>query len=314
MIEVSGLTKRYRDRIAVDDLSFSIGRGEVVGFLGPNGAGKTTTLRMLTGYLPATVGHGAGGRVRRLRGAAGGPAPHRLPAGDPAALRRDDGAGVPALRRRAEGARAGAPRRRGGAGGRPDRRRRRSSTGSPRTSPRASGSGWASPRPCSATRRCSSSTSPPWGSTPSRSGEVRDLVRSLGGRHTVILSTHLLPEVAMTCSKVLVLQRRAAGGLRHPRRAHRPPPPRPEGHARRHRLPRGDLREARHPRLKPRARHPRHRPQGAVGLLHHPGGLGGARGGGLLLGAGLRRLARRLPAPHHPGRGDPRRRRSCSTG
>ena len=56
MIEVSGLTKRFRDRTAVHDLSFSIGRGEVVGLLGPNGAGKTTTLRLLTGYLPATSG------------------------------------------------------------------------------------------------------------------------------------------------------------------------------------------------------------------------------------------------------------------
>ena len=56
MIEVSGLTKRFRDRAAVQDLSFSIGRGEVVGLLGPNGAGKTTTLRLVTGYLPATAG------------------------------------------------------------------------------------------------------------------------------------------------------------------------------------------------------------------------------------------------------------------
>ena len=56
MIEVSGLTKRFRDRTAVDDLTFSIPRGEVVGLLGPNGAGKTTTLRLLTGFLPATAG------------------------------------------------------------------------------------------------------------------------------------------------------------------------------------------------------------------------------------------------------------------
>jgi ABC-2 type transport system ATP-binding protein len=56
MIEAKGLTKRYGDRIAVDDVSFSVARGEVVGFLGPNGAGKTTTMRLLTGYLPATDG------------------------------------------------------------------------------------------------------------------------------------------------------------------------------------------------------------------------------------------------------------------
>jgi ABC-2 type transport system ATP-binding protein len=56
MIEARGLSKWYGDVVAVDDVSFSIGRGEVVGFLGPNGAGKTTTMRMLTGFLPPTDG------------------------------------------------------------------------------------------------------------------------------------------------------------------------------------------------------------------------------------------------------------------
>jgi ABC-2 type transport system ATP-binding protein len=56
MIEVSGLTKRYRDRVAVDNLTFSVKEGEILGFLGPNGAGKSTTMKMLTGFLPATSG------------------------------------------------------------------------------------------------------------------------------------------------------------------------------------------------------------------------------------------------------------------
>ena len=56
MIEVTGLTKRYRDRVAVQDLTFSVPEGEILGFLGPNGAGKSTTMRILTGYLPATSG------------------------------------------------------------------------------------------------------------------------------------------------------------------------------------------------------------------------------------------------------------------
>jgi ABC-2 type transport system ATP-binding protein len=55
-IEVDGLTKHYRDIAAVNDVSFSLRRGEVVGFLGPNGAGKSTTMRMLTGAIPATRG------------------------------------------------------------------------------------------------------------------------------------------------------------------------------------------------------------------------------------------------------------------
>src|SRR6202046_3255701 len=49
MIEVRGLTKRYGDKIAVDDLSFAIEPGKVTGFLGPNGAGKTTTMRCILG-------------------------------------------------------------------------------------------------------------------------------------------------------------------------------------------------------------------------------------------------------------------------
>jgi ABC-2 type transport system ATP-binding protein len=56
MIEVEHLTKFYGPVPAISDLSFSIGRGEVVGFLGPNGAGKTTTMKVLTGFLPPTSG------------------------------------------------------------------------------------------------------------------------------------------------------------------------------------------------------------------------------------------------------------------
>lgn len=56
MIEVTGLTKRYGKKAAVDNLSFTVRRGEVIGFLGPNGAGKSTTMNMLTGYIAPTVG------------------------------------------------------------------------------------------------------------------------------------------------------------------------------------------------------------------------------------------------------------------
>ncbi len=56
MIEVKNLTKRYGDFTAVDDVSFRVEKGRILGFLGPNGAGKTTTMRVLTGFMPATGG------------------------------------------------------------------------------------------------------------------------------------------------------------------------------------------------------------------------------------------------------------------
>lgn len=56
MIEVHHLSKHFGNKAAVDDVSFSVGRGEVLGFLGPNAAGKSTTMRMITGFLPPTSG------------------------------------------------------------------------------------------------------------------------------------------------------------------------------------------------------------------------------------------------------------------
>src|SRR5580693_5969934 len=56
MIEVSNLTKRYAGHTAVSDISFTVGRGEIVGLLGSNGAGKSTTMRILSCFMPATSG------------------------------------------------------------------------------------------------------------------------------------------------------------------------------------------------------------------------------------------------------------------
>jgi ABC-2 type transport system ATP-binding protein len=56
MIKVEGLTKRYARTVAVDNISFEVEKGQIVGFLGPNGAGKTTTMRILTCFLPPTEG------------------------------------------------------------------------------------------------------------------------------------------------------------------------------------------------------------------------------------------------------------------
>ena len=56
MIEVQNLTKTFGPKVAVNDISFAVARGEVLGFLGPNGAGKSTTMRMITGFIPPTSG------------------------------------------------------------------------------------------------------------------------------------------------------------------------------------------------------------------------------------------------------------------
>src|SRR5919199_2404807 len=56
MIKVEGLTKRYARTVAVNNISFEVQKGQIVGFLGPNGAGKTTTMRILTCFLPPTSG------------------------------------------------------------------------------------------------------------------------------------------------------------------------------------------------------------------------------------------------------------------
>ena len=56
MIEVTNLVKRYGDRNVVDNLSFTVDKGQIVGFLGPNGAGKSTTMNIITGYISATSG------------------------------------------------------------------------------------------------------------------------------------------------------------------------------------------------------------------------------------------------------------------
>ena len=56
MIEVKNLSKSYGTKLAVNDISFTVGEGEILGFLGPNGAGKSTTMNILTGYLSSSGG------------------------------------------------------------------------------------------------------------------------------------------------------------------------------------------------------------------------------------------------------------------
>jgi ABC-2 type transport system ATP-binding protein len=204
MIEVSHLTKRYRDRVAVDDLSFSVEEGELLGFLGPNGAGKTTTMRVLTGFLPASSGlvkvaghdvfeeplevkrrigylpetpplypemtvRGYLRFVATLRGVRRGQLATELD-------RVADATGTTSVMRRVIQNLSKGFRQRVGIA--------QALLGSPPVL---------------------ILDEPTEGLDPIQRAEVRRLIKGLGGKHTVILSTHLLPEVTMTCDKVLIL-------------------------------------------------------------------------------------------------------------
>ncbi|MET0400970.1 MAG: ABC transporter ATP-binding protein [Cystobacter sp.] len=206
MIEVRQLTKRYRERVAVDHLDFSLAEGEILGFLGPNGAGKSTTMKLLTGFLPPSEGTArvAGFdvfehplEVKRRIG--------YLPETPPlypemtvvgylrfvARLKQVPGRGLSAEVERVAGATGlsdvlgrliqnlskGYQQRVGIA---------QALLGSPPVL---------------------ILDEPTEGLDPSQRAEVRALIKGLAGKHTVLLSTHILPEVTMTCEKVLILHR-----------------------------------------------------------------------------------------------------------
>jgi ABC-2 type transport system ATP-binding protein len=206
VIEVQNLTKQYGRITAVDDVSFRVERGEILGFLGPNGAGKTTTMRILTGYMPPTSGKAvvAGYDIfeqpldakRRI-----GYLPETPPLypemtvveyltfvakikGVPRATRTEQVASAMERTRLAD----------------------------------------------MATRHCAKLSKgyrqrvglaqailhnpevlildePTAGLDPQQILETRDLIRGLAGDHTVILSTHILPEVAQTCQRVIIINK-----------------------------------------------------------------------------------------------------------
>ncbi len=206
MIEVSQLTKRYRDLVAVDGLSFTVGKGEIVGFLGPNGAGKSTTMRILTGYIPATEGtvKVAGFDVfesplevkKRI-----GYLPENPPIYDAMTARSY-------LRFCAELKRV--PRR--ALAGEIDRVAHLTSVEGVMDRVIGNLSKGFKQRVGLAQALLGDPEvlvldEPTVGLDPLQIREVRELVRGLAGKHTVILSSHILPEVAMTCQKVLVINR-----------------------------------------------------------------------------------------------------------
>ena len=204
MIEVSNLTKRYAGRTAVNDISFSVARGEIVGLLGPNGAGKSTTMRILSGFMPATHGtvHVAGfdvfhqsDEVRRRIG--------YMPENNPL---------YPEMRVR-EYLKFRA--RLKGLGWR--RSRERVSTVMEQCGLTDVGRRIIGQLSKGYKQRVGLADAlvhepdliildePTIGLDPHQIRSVRALIKSLATHHTVLISTHILPEVEMMCSRVLIM-------------------------------------------------------------------------------------------------------------
>jgi len=206
MIEVQGLTKRYPTRLAVDDVSFSVRRGEIVGFLGPNGAGKTTTMRVLTGFLPPTsgsarvAGHDVVTQSSEARAALG-----YLPesAATYPEMRVDEYLG---FRARLEGVPAGQLRGRvDEALGRcllADVRHRRIENLSKGFRQRTALAGALVHEPPVLIL-----DEPTIGLDPVQIIKIRETIRELGRDRAVLLSTHILPEVEAVCDRVLIIDR-----------------------------------------------------------------------------------------------------------
>jgi ABC-2 type transport system ATP-binding protein len=206
LIEVQDLSKTYGSVTAVDHVSFTVNKGEILGFLGPNGAGKTTTMRILTGYMPATSGTARVGgfdvfndslEVRRRIG--------YLPENPPLYLDMTVEAyldfvarikSVPAEKRAARVADA----------------LKKTNILDKRTELIKRLSRGYKQRVGLAQALVHDPEviildEPTVGLDPKQIIEVRHLIKGLAGTHTIILSTHILPEVSMTCDRVVIINK-----------------------------------------------------------------------------------------------------------
>ena len=204
MIEVRELTKRYAKYTAVNDVSFEVGRGEIVGLLGPNGAGKSTILRILSGFMPATSGtvriggfdvfHDADEVRRRI-----GYMPENNPLHMEMRVRE-----YLKFRARLKGLSRAKTRERVATVVEQcdlkDVQKRIIGQLSKGYKQRVGLADALVHEPDLIIL-----DEPTIGLDPNQLRAVRQLIKDLGGKHTVLLSTHILPEVEMTCSRVLIL-------------------------------------------------------------------------------------------------------------
>jgi ABC-2 type transport system ATP-binding protein len=204
MIDVHKLSKRYGRHSAVNDISFHVGKGKIIGFLGPNGAGKTTTLRMLTGYLPPTSGSAevAGYDIYRDSVNARrkiGYMPENVPLYDDMRVREY-------LRYRAKlkGLRGKAARQHIGEAmdlcGLTHVRRKMIKTLSKGYRQRVGLADALVHKP-----ELLILDEPTNGLDPNQIRSIRNLIKRLGETHTIMLSTHILHEVEMTCDHVIII-------------------------------------------------------------------------------------------------------------
>jgi ABC-2 type transport system ATP-binding protein len=206
VIEVENLTRQYGDRTAVNGISFSVRKGEIIGFLGPNGAGKSTTLRMLTGYLQPTDGAIRVGGVDAVRDPIGarrfiGYLPESVPLYKEMRVEeylryraRLKGVPRPQVAARIDHVLAQADIR--------DVRQRIIGQLSKGYRSRVGlADALVADPPLLVLDE------PSAGLDPNQIRQVRDLIRSMAGEKTIMLSTHILPEVESTCDRVLIINK-----------------------------------------------------------------------------------------------------------
>src|SRR5580658_8455378 len=205
MIEVSNLTKRYAGNTAVSGVSFTVNRGEIVGLLGPNGAGKSTTMRILSCFIPATSGTARvsgldvftqADEVRRRIGymPENNPMHYDMRVREYLKFRaRLKGLGCSRSRQRVDAVVAQC--------GLGDVSRRIIGQLSKGYRQRVGLADALVHEP-----ELIILDEPTIGLDPSQIRVVRQLIKDLGQRHTVLLSSHILPEVEMTCNRVLIMR------------------------------------------------------------------------------------------------------------
>jgi ABC-2 type transport system ATP-binding protein len=206
MIKVEHLTKRYAGHTAIEDLTFEVGKGEIMGFLGPNGAGKSTTMRILSSFMPATSGRAtvAGYDVfeQSLQARAHlGYMPENVPLYTEMRVTeylnyRASLKGVP-HRRLAE--RVGDVKELCGL---KDVEKKLIGSLSRGYRQRVGLADALVHEPDLLIL-----DEPTAGLDPNQIRQVRDLIKNLGKQHTILLSTHILPEVEMTCSRVIIINK-----------------------------------------------------------------------------------------------------------